>query len=83
MKRDKAAYPGYHNIGNAQPVPQWQSGMTRREVFAKAAMEGLIARPENDDLKTVNDWFARQESVACAAVGYADALIAELDKEEN
>ncbi len=45
-------------------------GMSKREVFAMAAMQGLMASGEE----------ARKEHVAPASVWFADALLAELAK---
>lgn len=45
--------------------------MTKREEFAKAAMQGLLASPIETDLKTIAEMSAWQ----------ADALIRELNKE--
>jgi hypothetical protein len=47
-------------------------GLTKREWFAGLAMQGLLASGEID-VGTVTSW----------AVGYADALIAELAKGEG
>lgn len=49
------------------------AGLTKREAFAMAAMQGLSAN------KKAFDWLA--EEVAGYAVQYADALLAELAKE--
>lgn len=49
-----------------------QNGMTKREEFAMAAMQGLIA-------KSPIRSFANE--VAVQAVEYADALLDELEKE--
>jgi hypothetical protein len=46
-------------------------GLTIREEFAKAAMQGLLSHPHTD---------AGPEAVAMDAVEFADALIAELAK---
>lgn len=55
------------------PMGAYESGLTKREEFAKAAMAVLI-RMHYDRGRT----FA--ESCAVAAVEYADALLAELEK---
>lgn len=52
---------------------RWWSGMTKREMFAMSAMQGLCTH--KDYL-----WFG---DAAKAAVKYADALLAELEKEQN
>jgi len=46
-------------------------GLTKRELFAAMAMQGLLSDPEMN---------APHEPVAQAAVGYADALLKELAK---
>lgn len=46
--------------------------LTRRELFAAMAMQGMLAH-NDDDHETVAHWSVKQ----------ADALIAELDKEVN
>lgn len=59
--------------------------LTRRERFAAMAMQGWIASLGEDILGDYVDdqraFAEHQAAVAEAAVGYADALIAELDKE--
>ena len=48
--------------------------LTKRERFAMAAMQGLLARRPTE--------LCTAENVARWAVGYADALLAELAKEK-
>lgn len=48
------------------------SGLTRRELFAAMAMQGFAADPDTGDTGAAE--------LANAAVAWADALIAELDK---
>lgn len=60
-------------IENAFPCSmETYGGLTKREWFAGLAMQGLLASGEID-VGTVTSW----------AVGYADALIAELAKGEG
>jgi hypothetical protein len=59
-------HPVYPSPVNAQP------NLTKREIFAAMAMQGLCASPHSWDLLL--------ESIAQCAVGHADALIAELEK---
>lgn len=47
-------------------------GLTRRELFAAMALQGLLADPEQ---------FGDERDFAKRAVLFGDALIAELDKE--
>lgn len=50
-------------------------GLTKREYFAAQAMQGMIAS---------NEWIADTlERVSKTAIEYADALIAELNKEAH
>lgn len=51
------------------------SGMTKREEFTKAAMQGLCANPHADD-HDINE-------IAAQAVELADATIAALNKEQT
>ena len=48
-----------------------QAGLTKREMFAMNAMQGLISR---------GAWSNQVSSIANDAVRYADALLAELEK---
>ena len=48
------------------------SGLTKREMMAMTAMQGLLAAP---DLNTVEP-----SSVASTAIIYADAILAELER---
>lgn len=60
----------------AYPVPPgcgFQHGLTKREAFALAAMQGSLSHPQQN---------GDPESVAMWAVKYADALLAELAKGE-
>jgi hypothetical protein len=51
--------------------PYMRNGLTKREAFAMAAMQGFIA--------CRNNWDAEQ--IAAASIEQADALLAELSKE--
>jgi hypothetical protein len=57
--------------------PTWTSTsrpvLSRRDEFAKAAIQGMAANPE---------WDGPTTELAAQAVRYADALIAELDKDQ-
>ncbi len=48
--------------------------MSRRDMFAMAALQGMLASTAN-----MPDW-PMPENITRAAVGYADALIAALDR---
>lgn len=56
-----------------------QTGLTKREYFAAMAMQGLLAHKGSVFHKEQGNG----ELVALGAVGYADALIAELNKEQK
>jgi hypothetical protein len=64
---DSVSPTGDHN--NIEP----KAGLTKREIFAMAAMQGLCAHPS----------VATAESIAEAAVSVTDALITELNKTEK
>jgi hypothetical protein len=68
---NEAAYPLLDNSGSG--LCMREGGMTKREVMAIAAMQGLLATCENGnhDPKNVAHW----------AVRNADELIAALNKE--
>lgn len=57
------------------PPPNLAKDMTKREAFAMAAMQGILAA-ESDDYG-----YTSKEATADAAAGYADALIEALNKE--
>ena len=65
-----------------QPTPKWEwryageTTATRREHIATAALQGLLAAG-------ITSYSSGPISVASDAVEYADALIAELDKEQK
>ena len=80
---DKPAYPsGEAYKSQSIPGGDWveckkgalHNGLTKREMFAMAAMQGILAS-ETDDWRHKED-----KSLAESAVKYADALLAELDK---
>lgn len=51
-----------------------EPGLTKRELFAAAALQGLLANPSLDDDRY------RPYDVACAAVAVADLLIFRLNE---
>lgn len=66
---------GSSNNGNTftQTTTEWAHlGLTKREFFAAAAMQGVCANP---------DWDWGSKPTAKVAVMCADALLAELEKE--
>ena len=67
------------------PRSVFYAGLTKRELFAAMAMAGWVSGISNADwMDEYNDdseaFRQHQIAVAMAAVGYADALIAELEK---
>ena len=62
--------------GNEGPflLTREHTGITKREMFAMAAMQGILT-------SETEDWRHKEkESLASAAVEYADALLKELEK---
>jgi hypothetical protein len=51
-----------------------QTELSKREEFARSAMQGLLSDPEVK---------GTTQQIAAASVGYADALLAELAKEKS
>lgn len=60
------------------PIRYLDVSLTKRERFAMAAMQGLLAGPQCDTIKQANGDF--DETLAKWSVDAADALIAELGK---
>lgn len=68
---DDPAFP-VQTVFGPDGYPHWGSnGMTKRELFAAAALQGMLATPARD---------GTYENYAYDAVHFADALIAELAK---
>jgi hypothetical protein len=65
MKNNEAAFPSSPYLGRYDP--EW--GLTKRELIAAMAMQGLLSDPEESGVYA---------TVADVAVKYADALIARL-----
>lgn len=53
-----------------------QDGLTKREIFAMAAMQGLVSNPNIIDNKNGQEWISDE------AVKYADALLTQLSKQQ-
>lgn len=68
-KNNESAFPIVHM--NAEDSWTQELGLSKRELFAAMAMQGLLSDPQMN---------APHEPVAQAAVGYADALLKELAK---
>ncbi|MEN5115883.1 hypothetical protein ABE488_00900 [Luteimonas sp. TWI662] len=65
-KGEQAAYP--HDASKCR-----DTGLTKRELFAAMAMQGLLAKHGDDDYPT--------DSLARYSVAHADCLLAELAKD--
>ncbi len=74
MKNTNAPAMPIELSGFGQYAPEVHTGLTKREMFAMAAMQGLCAH--SGDYHT----FA---NMASDAVNYADALLAELEKQND
>lgn len=77
---------GTHPIHPFDPSHDAYRGLSKREYFAALAMQGLIAQANNNsfnDRYTVNDGWIHPDTIATCAVEIADALIEQLNKEEN
>lgn len=61
------------SVYNSEQAPQ--DGLTKREHFAAIAMQGILSAD------TGNEWLTAGK-VAEKAIGYADALINELNKQQ-
>lgn len=67
---------GYDKCKN-QDIWHQSLGLTKREMFAMHAMQGIISADLEGEL------IEREDRCAELSVRYADALLAELDKEGN
>ena len=63
--------------GFGQYAPECHLGLTKREVFAMHAMQGLLSSASDSNGIWTNEG---PEFIASEAVSFADALLAELDK---
>jgi hypothetical protein len=73
--KDKPVFPQNYEL------LEGQEGMTLREHYAGLAMQGLLSSAEIH--RRTNDKRMQKEIAAEYAVEYADALIAELEKQEG
>lgn len=92
MSGDESVFPDYTQKvvipkpGQAFPWPEFGpiEGLTKRELFAAMAMQGMVQA-----LTKLNGTISpeiiqnRPKSVGEISIVYADALIAELDKEKK
>jgi hypothetical protein len=79
---DKPAYPvsGSYSDENPAVIVPVEYGLTKRELIAAQAMQGILS-----NYWCQNDWKDKLSAldfsiVATQSVGYADALLKELDK---
>ena len=73
---DMAAMP-IELRGFGQYAPECHLGLTKREMFAMHAMQGLLSSSSDSDGIWTNEG---PSFIASEAVAFADALLAELDK---
>ena len=73
LKDGGPAFPYREQDGNGQYRDHF--GVTKREYFAAMALQGLLAHPESDN--------HGDTEIASQSVNLADALLAELGKEES
>jgi hypothetical protein len=71
---NKPAYPPVRS----DLLDKGLSGLTKREMFAMAAMQGICSKP-NDDKYHVNDGWLYPETVAKCAIEIADELLKQLE----
>lgn len=65
------------NVGNEL----YEKGLTKREIFAMSAMNGMLANHEISSIFNANNGMPVPYSIAEYSVKYADALLLELNKE--
>lgn len=77
---DMPAYPvNPESCPEGSPVA-FAHGMTLRQRFAMAAMQGMLAYPGDDQRGSLHN-NSTPQGVACLAFEYADAMLAESIKE--
>lgn len=69
------AFPCKQTYSSVNDLPDMHESLTKRELFAAMAMQGLLARTNPDAIGLV--WIPQ---VCMDAVKYADLLLAELEK---
>lgn len=74
---ERPAYP-------VADLPENYQGLTKREMFAMAAMQGLISQAsssiESSDKYTCNGGWVNPETIALNAVKMANELLKQLEK---
>ncbi len=69
------ASPTKHNSENFENSNHYTTGLTKREMFAVAAMQGYLSAQSDTTISMPGE-----SEVAKESVSYADALLKELDK---
>lgn len=75
--------PAFSGMYHEAHEPTHYHGLTKREKFAKAAMQGLTAGISQFNDQDQNIIVNRPKDIAELSCLYADALIAELNKAES
>lgn len=81
-KANDPAFPPSVSMGGPEGREVFIDGLTKREEFSKAAIQGLLA---NSELREgfMGTKIPSSQTVATWAIEQADALIAELNKKDN
>lgn len=73
MKASEPAYPRPHSEISMNRKEPAQAGLTKRELFAAMAMQGLMANPQHNH---------SAGEIASIAIVVADALLTELESNQ-
>lgn len=77
---------GFHSAYPCVPDAKFASGLTKRELFAAMAMQGLLSNPSIIAPNVLNGWSivnATMSQVSNYATCWADDLIAALNQEKQ
>jgi hypothetical protein len=74
---DNKNSPAFPVVENGLPFESVSSGLSKREIFAMAAMQGLLSNPDYNCPSRPKD-IVTTMNTAKAAIHYADALLNEL-----
>lgn len=80
-KKDEPAFPGKASVfvgGSSAHVASGGTGLTKRELFAMAAMQGILS--SSRDIFYKDRPISNSFEAAALAVHYADALLAALEE---
>ncbi len=75
MDTNKLGSQPAHPVIGSPGAPEDYPGLTKRELFAAMAMQGFAADPDMAHVEP--------RAIAIGAVSWADALLAELAKEQS